>query len=46
MDQINFTSKIQANQIFEYAISAEMMFVVINVPEKFENKGLKNNESS
>jgi len=46
MDQMNFASEMQASQIFKYAISTEMIFVVVNVSEKFKDKSLKNNESS
>ncbi len=43
---MNFASKMQTSQIFEYMIFIEMIFVVVNIPEKFEDKSLKNNESS
>jgi hypothetical protein len=43
---MSFASEIQASQIFEHIIFAEVILVVVNVLEKFGDKGLRNNELS
>ena len=43
---MNFAFEMQTGQIFKYTLSTKMMLIVINVPEKLEDKNLKNNKSS